>query len=271
MSGFEIAGVIIAGPAIVERLLQVSLDGYRVFQNAKMVGKEIQQCGYELDITRVRLEDWMRALTKCGGDLSVVLGGKSRRYQLVLETLALIAGVFAQVEQLEKKYGIARVNLDQSRVKKLQPGEKGLGIGGWVKKYFHPPRQISSSGRSRSSSPAPKHSQSHNSSAWLPPTNLSSILDDENAILKYSRDLDLEFDARRLGECIAQMEEVAREYQQTLSTFRKYEWLFSSREELQLLIEDLKRYITSLETLTSVSFKSEMSHPSGSCIASSDQ
>lgn len=271
MSGFEIAGVIIAGPAIVERLLQVSLDGYRVFQNAKMVGKGIQQCRYELDVTRVRLEDWMRALTKCGGDLSVVLGGKSRRYQLVLETLALIAGVFAQVEQLEKKYGIARVNLDQSRVKKLQPAEKGLGIGGWVKKHFYPPRQVSSSGRSRSSSPAPKYSQSHNSSTWLPPTNLSSILDDENAILKYSRDLDLEFDAPGLGECIAQMEEVAREYQQTLSTFRKYEWLFSSREELQLLIEDLKRYITSLETLTSVPFKSEMSHPSGSCIASSDQ
>ncbi|KAF8544105.1 hypothetical protein BDD12DRAFT_801463 [Trichophaea hybrida] len=256
MTGFEIAGVALAAPAIVERLIQVSLDGYKVFQDAKMAGKGIQKYRYELDVSRVRLEGWIQA-TKCGGDLWMALGEKSRRYQLVLETLAYIAGVFAQVEQLEKKYGIKPLvnQIQSSEVKTV--AEKGLGISGWFKN-LHPPRLASKSGRSRSPSPAPKHFRSTSSPIGLSSTNLAPVLNDEKAILKYSRETDLEFDAPGLEECIAQMDERAWEYKHALSTFRKYEWVFTSQAELQLLIEDLNKYITCLETLTSAPFQTNI-------------
>ncbi|KAA8893190.1 hypothetical protein FN846DRAFT_980026 [Sphaerosporella brunnea] len=252
MTGFEIAGVVLAGPAVIQQLLNVAIDGYRVFQDANTAGRGIQQSLYELDITRVRFEDWIRALSKCNGNLAEVLGENSRRYQLVLETLALIAGVFAQVEQLEKKYGIAR---RESGEEEHTQTRGRLGIRAWLKQHIRRPSANGQSQKSHSSSPAPSSSAVPSESSALPSSQLSLPVNSETTITNLSLEGDLEFEAPGLAECILRLEKVASEYQQTLSTFRKYEWVFSSRGNVQLLIEDLKKYISSLEILTSVIFQ----------------
>jgi len=102
----EVAGLVLAGPAVVAQLLQVSIGGYKVFSQAQSAGTDINRCQHALDIQRERLEDWVRKLATLGGNLSNIVGSNTKRYQVILETLVLIAEVFTQVEQLETKYGI---------------------------------------------------------------------------------------------------------------------------------------------------------------------
>jgi hypothetical protein len=48
MSGIEVAGLAFAAPAVVQQLIEASLEGYRIFQGAQLAGKELQQHLHEL-------------------------------------------------------------------------------------------------------------------------------------------------------------------------------------------------------------------------------
>jgi len=97
MSGIEIAGVVLAGPAIVVQLLKFSIDGCNAIVGAQATGKELHRCQRDLDVVRHRLEDWIRNFVGTGGDLWSVLKQDPRRYIAVLETLSSIAEFFAKV------------------------------------------------------------------------------------------------------------------------------------------------------------------------------
>jgi hypothetical protein len=128
MSGFEIAGVVLAGPAVVGQLVQITLDGYRIFSDARLWGQGIRNCQRDLGVQRERLEDWVQQIAGMGGDLSKVT--TQSRYKLILETLAPIAGIFAQVDQLEKKYGIRCVNPRGGIVRPLSSAQSIAGTDG---------------------------------------------------------------------------------------------------------------------------------------------
>ncbi|KAF8246609.1 hypothetical protein K440DRAFT_662037 [Wilcoxina mikolae CBS 423.85] len=266
MIGFEIAGVVLAGPAVVAQLLKICCDGYRLFAGAKMAGKTIQGCQYEFNVTRVQLEGWIQTLSDHGGDVSLLIDQSSRRYQMVLETLALIAGVFSQVEQLERRYGVSRVGPEgpvndamakQSSANVRVGKSRVIRAGEWCKAHLLPLPKASYGAAS-----IPNHSRGNSNSSFFrrPPlssTDLPLLPNDGDVTTKYSCETDLEIYVPGVGDYIQRMERTADEYQRTLTTFRQYAWEFSSREDLQLLIQDLKRYTTTLESLTHVAFKAQ--------------
>src|SRR5690606_7527971 len=106
MSGFEVAGIVLAGPAIVGMLVRTSLDGYKIFNSARNSGTELRLHQRDLDMQRLRLENWAKLIQSRGGDLSTLVDDK--HYELILQTLVVIAGVFVDVDALHQKYGIQR-------------------------------------------------------------------------------------------------------------------------------------------------------------------
>jgi hypothetical protein len=270
MSGFEVAGIVLAGPAIVERLLQVAIDGYKVFQSVKLVGKEYRKCQLELNMTRVRLEDWMRGLSASGGDLGSVLGANSMRYYLALEVLVLIAETFARVEELERKYDITQTRPDVSsqQVESIEgdaPGQKKpFSVFKTLRTHLRPHRQVQSSTSSRSTSPAlPTSSLSHTDLlkfelAKVSLSGSSASIDEKVAVASHSTEADLDVDAPDLADCIIEMDKKAKECQKALSSITKYQWVFSTQDELRILIKDLEKYIAYLETLTRSVFQSKL-------------
>jgi hypothetical protein len=264
MSGFEIAGIALAAPAIVQQLVKVSLEGYKVFQGVKDVGMDFQKLLHALGVIQAQLEDWDKKLSELGG---FVLGIKSRRYQLILETLALMAGVFVEVDQLERRYGIRRSNAhtlpDRTQsVENYQSPQMERSPRKWLNLSLpHLRRSRSRSRDSRSGDLIHLGSAAQSSPDLSGPEKLSSSRTELmgtnlKRYLSNPTESDLEVQLVGLDDCTRQIEVKVQEYQRTLSTFRKYEWVFSSHDKLKLLVEDLKYYMDCLDKLTLDFFQS---------------
>ncbi|EGX43199.1 hypothetical protein AOL_s00215g655 [Orbilia oligospora ATCC 24927] len=113
MSGLEVVGVALAIPAVVQQLINISVKGYDIFQSAKLAGTELQKHQVALKVIYVKLEEWVSQLQRLGEDLEVVLGASTMRYATTLDVLALIAGEFVGVNQLNKKYQVAGSSSDK--------------------------------------------------------------------------------------------------------------------------------------------------------------
>jgi len=268
MSGFEVAGVMLAGPAVVGQLLKVSVEGYKAFSEAQATGKKLRQRQRDLEVARHRLEDWIHDLGKVGGNLWAVFERDPRRYITILETLASIAEVFAKVELLQSKYGIKYVSPDEqpSSSTSIQltetnnPDEaaRRRRKHDWFKGLFQ--LEASDSNGSKLLVPSPKPSRGGSVIALSKQaassfTNLPLPSNSGSTVLKHSRDLELA--VPEVHAMVSQMEKKAEQYQQTLSTYHRYEWVFSGHEELCSLIRDLNGYTTDLENMTKFCFQSE--------------
>ncbi|KAF3211496.1 hypothetical protein TWF106_010216 [Orbilia oligospora] len=125
MSGLEVVGVALAIPAVVQQLINISIKGYDIFQSAKLAGTELQKHQVALKVIYVKLEEWVGQLQRLGEDLEVVLGVSTMRYTTTLDVLALIAGEFVGVDQLNKKYQVAGSSSDKlPRIEGAQPEVK---------------------------------------------------------------------------------------------------------------------------------------------------
>jgi hypothetical protein len=268
MTGFEVAGVMLTGPAVVGQLLKVSIEGYKAFSEAQAAGKELRQRQRDLEVARHRLEDWIHDLGKVGGDLWLVFEQDPQRYITLLETLASIAEVFAKVELLQSKYGIKCDNPDGqpssatsihlTETSNSDEAAQRRRKRDWFKGLFH--LETSDSNGSRLLVPSPKLPRGGSAIALpkqvvSPFTNLPLPSNSGSTVLKYSRDLELAVPEVR--EMVSQMEKKAEQYQQTLSTYHRYEWVFSGHEELRSLIKDLNGYTTDLENMTKIRFQGE--------------
>jgi hypothetical protein len=69
-------------------------------------------------------------------------------------------------------------------------------------------------------------------------------------LAKYTIDTDLEITAPKVAEVVEGIEKKARLFHETLSSYGKFEWVFSTKEELERLIRDLKEYNDALIKLT---------------------
>ena len=255
MSGFEIAGAVLATPGIAQLLVCTAVQGCQIFQDAKLAGEGIQRCQVELDTHRLRLEDWIEEVNSFGGDLAALVGGRSnKRYTLILRTLVLITGLFAQVDQLESKYGIRRETPHGSRRARLK--EMLLGSGqqnGRSGSTLTVPGRKHLKSRSTSSLPTPRKGLS-SSTPPLDTVDLEQIVD-------CSRGLDLDYNVQGLEGFAESMERVAREYQETLSAYAQYKWVLSSQDKVRALISDLDKHITALEKLTRGNYRCALHHP----------
>ncbi|TGZ80330.1 hypothetical protein EX30DRAFT_57162 [Ascodesmis nigricans] len=83
MPEFEIAGAVLAGPAVVDQLLKVTLEGYRIFSEAATAGDGLHQYHRELDVQCKLLKDWIHMIAEYGGGLSILVD--SMRYEGMID------------------------------------------------------------------------------------------------------------------------------------------------------------------------------------------
>jgi hypothetical protein len=255
----EVAGLLVGVPGLVKLLLEVTLDGYKTFSSARSCGKDIGSCLLLLEVERERLKDWIRHLSNGGGDLSKVIDPTTNRYCVVLEVLSQMAGLFAQVGELESKYGIRRVEPRTGNQvgTKLPLFAEGGPTAERVRKRdvlrqkFHALRPGSGGVvfNTGYSDPTLKKATTPKLKAAASSTpNLHSY--DNTKLNKYKIDSDLEITAPRMTEVVEGVEKKAKIYRETLSSYRQFEWAFSTKEELENLIRDLKEYNDALIKLT---------------------
>ncbi|KAI9765584.1 MAG: hypothetical protein M1840_007273 [Geoglossum simile] len=233
MSGLEVAGVALAVPAIVAQLLKVSKEGYELFQNAQAVPKDVQRQLHSM-------------------------GSPPPQYRLVLQTLVMIAGVFAEVRQLEEKYGISRVAEDEPAAARVEltegnPAGKDRFFAKFVNKVQHllsRPKPASDDIHptpEKSSAPA---SFSTSVETGLVPASLSMPGKAVWHVAEGLGELELDNQIPGLAECVQKMAAKVEEYENTIPSLRKYQWAYSSGEKLLLLVTDLETYISYLQVLT---------------------
>jgi hypothetical protein len=252
------ASLLLGIPGLIKILLEVTLDGYKTLYGAQSCGMDLGSCMRLLEIEWERLEGWIQQLSDAGGDLSRLIDPTTKRYRVVLEVLSQMAGLFAQVEDLESKYGIHRVKLGtgnevctqllplargDSRAAKarkrdvwrqkfqaLQPGSKGAFLTGNSDSTLKKATLLKLKAAA-SSIPNPNRCR-------------NTELD------KYTTDTDLEITVPRMPEVVQEIEKKAKIYQQTLLSYRHFEWAFSTKEELESLIRDLTKYNDALIKLS---------------------
>ncbi|KAF3120627.1 hypothetical protein TWF703_002392 [Orbilia oligospora] len=91
----------------------IPIKGYDIFQSAKLAGTELQKHQVALKVIYVKLEEWVGQLQRLEEDLEIVLRASTIRYTTTLDVLALIAGEFIGVNQLNKKYQVAGSSSDK--------------------------------------------------------------------------------------------------------------------------------------------------------------
>lgn len=265
----EVVTAVMSIPGVVGELLKASKAGYDFFQDVKGVSQDVRSKLYELEVTRIRLDDWIRDLGAHGSDLAKIIDPNSRRYKLVLVTLALIAGVFAEVEQLHQKYGICEV--DESKPhprvqtktdantprKRFLPLKAALGRL-TLRRSVSASAPVPSSSPSRAKSPQVASSSIVSSASAIVATTLSIRLSEAPAQATGPlSDINLDEQVPGVCEYMQIMEQNAKEYQKRITTMRKLGWVFSDGKRLDSLITDLDTYITQLHSLTEDSFSSE--------------
>ncbi|KAK6331293.1 hypothetical protein TWF730_004380 [Orbilia blumenaviensis] len=284
MSGFEIAGIALAGPAVIAGLIKTSIAGYRTFHDTKLVGKEYQQLKLEIDVQEERYLAWIRNLSNHGGDLSSIIDPKSRQYELILTTLAMIAGVFVELDKVDSRYGLTSVASEESTATISLSSTSGFSQSTASNRGI---RNYLSSTKSKfrrfwrrdqtfvESSPLPAQSRrtsefSNGTSEELTHQDFSIILkedllpiatqdnpDDLESHIKSLRQTELNAQVPGLEHRATQLATMAEKYQQAVPTYRKYTWQFDNKEQLERFIADLTKYVNYLHILTTDEFSSK--------------
>ncbi|KAK6339900.1 hypothetical protein TWF718_009287 [Orbilia javanica] len=272
MSGFEIAGLAVSTPAVVELLIKAAVKGYNTFQSAQSAGPDFQRYQYELRVMCTELQGWESKLKQSGGDLAAILGATSLRYKVTLDTLAMIAGVFVEVDQLNEKNGITCDSPNTSRISSIQsPPEtsqnrsrdswmRKIGFGSKDSTNKKPARALVASTIRTLSSPG----SSTRSSLQLDLSNdniSSNLVLGKNKIKtpqNLSEQIDLDVQVTGLDDHIRDLETKAHEYHKTLTALQRYKWAIYNSEKLEELVRDLKLYMGYLDRLTKDYFKAQV-------------
>ncbi|KAK6523423.1 hypothetical protein TWF281_001405 [Arthrobotrys megalospora] len=255
MSGFEIAGVALGAPAVVELLIKASIKGYHVFQSAQSTGTDIQRYQYELRVMCVELEEWANQLKLLGGDLGAILGMTSLRYRTTLDTLAMITSVFVEVDQLNKKYGITYENPDNHQIQNVRsPLPSPASVQNRTSWFYR--TKPGSKTSVKATSVSTLVATSINSLPLLQRSGSNSPSDRINLLQTFSNEVNLDIQVTGLDEHINKLGITARQYHETLTTMQRYKWAFYNSDRLELLINDLKLYTSYLHKLTKTNFNS---------------
>lgn len=271
MAGLEFAGLALAAPAVVQQLLKTSVEGYRIFNDVKDCGKSIHRHQTKLTFEHLRFADWIQIIADHGGDLSALLDGG--KYDLAIKVLVHIADVFANVENLEKKYGIQRHpssssarSLPMARVKDVTAESSSLRSGKRSKAGLG---RLLSSAKSKLRGDKDKRSSqtqftpSFSASSESSPSTVTYIgkekLPSSTTVLRETvrdlsgSDMALVHVQQSLEVTLQKykVEDIAIHFQATISTFRQYEWVLSARTQLERLVLDLKEYNDQLHYLIS--------------------
>jgi hypothetical protein len=169
-----------------------------------------------------------------------------------------MAGVFAQVEVLESKYGIRQVEAGTGN--EVGPLSPPLTETDTTAKYRRKRDVLRRFGvfwsgpggadirKIDSTLKKPSLLKPNLKAAASSTPNLNSSGSPE--LIKYTVDSDLEITAPRMPEVVEGIEKKAKLFHETLSSYGRFEWAFSTKEELGSLIGDLKEFNDALIKLT---------------------
>ena len=98
----EAAGLAIGAPGLALLLWNITKDGLEIIADCKDLPAEHQSIVHRIDIEKQRLHDWKRDV---GGKLSHdPEPSEQERHRLILQSMALIAHLFTDLNLAERKY-----------------------------------------------------------------------------------------------------------------------------------------------------------------------
>ncbi|KAK6512218.1 hypothetical protein TWF481_001109 [Arthrobotrys musiformis] len=281
MSGIEIAGLATAAPGIAHLFIKLAFEGYQLFKDIKLVGRDHLDLQFDFDVQRQRYSDWVERLSNHGGDLAVVIDSQSLRYELVLTCLARIAGMFVEVDRLKRQYGITWAHFQdvdadgekcQNEEKRHRHYRKYLNLG---RSIFHRSQKSESRGskdvrslRKRNADKETDCSSIFKTALVLGPFGLpverertpfvsrkDTAVDDSESNLSLAtcatlREDELDSKVPEIDKRLEQLQNMAEAYQRSLPMYRKLQWKFESKKHMESLIKDLARKIDDLFDLT---------------------
>ncbi|KAK6349089.1 hypothetical protein TWF730_009848 [Orbilia blumenaviensis] len=262
----EVIGGVSAIAGIADQLLKACLTAYDLFTAAQNAGKDFESYLYRLEVSKQNFRDWFSKVESDGRKLHDIIDPNSVRYQLLLQTLAKIAGTFAEVEQLKTEYSICNVDdvADaKSSLVKLSISEsystsassespKSGGILRGIRSKFTVAK-FRSRGKTvppaRGSQDKLERTDTGLSSADTL-VEYTSTRDDLGPVVLVETDHDLDAIVSSLDKWALEMQNRAARYQQVIPTLARYKWAYTGGQQTFRLVEDLETYIGYLQSLT---------------------
>jgi hypothetical protein len=102
-------GIILGVPGVVDVFLRTAFEGYRILQSARELDKDFNDCRYEISVQYQLLRDWVDNRKASSND--PFFKTDQKRHLLIIQTLARIAQLFADIRKLEYEYGIQPVTV----------------------------------------------------------------------------------------------------------------------------------------------------------------
>ncbi|KAJ4288641.1 hypothetical protein N0V90_011878 [Kalmusia sp. IMI 367209] len=210
------------------------------------------------------VKELLNILNDLGDDVDNVIEPNKKRYKLILETLALIASVFANVEQLKKSYGISQIAKDadvevegevQLSVGNLPPTSRSSATLPLLSTL----RRLRSGIKSRKAKgdvPVPRQinvyalPDTSTKAASLASTRTLALRTPSGNVPNIPNEAELSSHFPDIEEFTNEMLIKANEYQKTISTLKRYKWAYTSGEKPTRLVNDLKKYVEHLYSLT---------------------
>jgi hypothetical protein len=103
-------GISLGIPGVISLLLNTALDGYGIFTTARALGDDFKQYQRQFEVQQDKLRDWAAGLN-LGGDGTTIekyLKENPKKLELLANTLAQVAKLFADVKKMEGCIGLWR-------------------------------------------------------------------------------------------------------------------------------------------------------------------
>ena len=120
MDPLSVASSVIGIIGVTKQLVDTAIQCYGIFSDMKDVGEDWDNLCWELKVQKVRLENWVKQWNQIeeGNRTSPAKGNctfPTTQY-LAIETLAKIVALFANIDELQSKYGIDVINKQETKV-----------------------------------------------------------------------------------------------------------------------------------------------------------
>ncbi|KAL7275547.1 hypothetical protein RUND412_001506 [Rhizina undulata] len=269
MDPFSLACGVAGFVGLIPPLIDVCTRGYDILSTAQNVGEDWGDLEWRRKVEEERFSDWRKKMQLQNGGLFAVLEPESRKYLLVVETLAKILQCFRKIEECRATYNYnynyncnrptssqsSRIsamsggNSENSDSRSDGPKERRKsrfrdGVKFWSSKSKTPtllsptPTSASRSASSINLSGFEKEPMA-SEDQWFPSeTMLESILQ-----------LD-EKDEAEVSRAVAQFEEIASNFKKATSTLDKVRWALSGKDRLTQAVDELEKYNNGLFEIT---------------------
>ncbi|KAI5787433.1 prion-inhibition and propagation-domain-containing protein [Pyronema domesticum] len=211
-------GISLGIPGVITLLISTALEGYQIFVTARALGDDFKELQRPFGVQRERFKDWAYATNRHANDglnsekrIADFLEQHPEKLELIANTLAQVAKVFADIQQMKSTYGISIIEPATS-IKSASHENRTSHFRRMKEKarnLFYRPKEI----------PDPV----------IPPTN---IIQDLHIALPLN-----------------EVKKLAQGFKCSVSSYGRLKWALCDKDNLRALIAGLERYNQDLEHL----------------------